>query len=267
LHTLRITLAHFAFKIVHYERERLQKILFLPSCLRGEKIIPRTVTFILEMIQFHPVSSINIPSPDWSRGLVTDEAGEEGTWSDTHGWSKFAGANGATAGLGAIKVAGTGFAAITMSELPGVAWNGVKSVGTGAWNGVKNARDGIKSWWNRTPKPSTPATPTVTPSTETVLKSKTGVSNPGKISGAEHNQLIETGTPLKDGSGWVQRWIRISDADYVKYRMDCADELDRLYEITRKNGMSGEAARQFHFEQMQKFRSEWLKNFFNNRDY
>ena len=35
-----------------------------------------------------------IPSPDWSRGLITDEAGTPGSWTDTHGWSKFFGATG-----------------------------------------------------------------------------------------------------------------------------------------------------------------------------
>jgi hypothetical protein len=36
-----------------------------------------------------------IPSPDWSRGLVTPEAGTPGTWSDSHAWSKVIGSNSA----------------------------------------------------------------------------------------------------------------------------------------------------------------------------
>jgi hypothetical protein len=45
-----------------------------------------------------------IPSPDWSRGWLTHEGGEEGTWSDTHGWSKFAGATGVTFWVAASRV-------------------------------------------------------------------------------------------------------------------------------------------------------------------
>lgn len=37
---------------------------------------------------------MSFPSLDWSRGLITHEAGEPGTWGDTHGWSKFIGATG-----------------------------------------------------------------------------------------------------------------------------------------------------------------------------
>jgi len=43
---------------------------------------------------------------DFSRGVITHEAGEEGTWSDTHWWSKFLVAEGvvelATGGLGSL---------------------------------------------------------------------------------------------------------------------------------------------------------------------
>ena len=31
----------------------------------------------------------DLPSPDWSRGIAMKEAGEPGSWSDTHGWSKW----------------------------------------------------------------------------------------------------------------------------------------------------------------------------------
>jgi hypothetical protein len=41
-----------------------------------------------------PIRVPYIPSPDWSRGLITDEAGQPRTWGDTHGWSKFTGATG-----------------------------------------------------------------------------------------------------------------------------------------------------------------------------
>lgn len=36
-----------------------------------------------------------IPSPDWSRDLIVHEGGTPGGWDDMHGWSKFAGGEGA----------------------------------------------------------------------------------------------------------------------------------------------------------------------------
>ncbi|MBC7352068.1 MAG: hypothetical protein H5U08_06890 [Thermogutta sp.] len=48
-----------------------------------------------------PIRVPYIPSPDWSRGLITDEAGQPGSWTDTHGWSKFFGATGVEFAAGA----------------------------------------------------------------------------------------------------------------------------------------------------------------------
>jgi hypothetical protein len=48
-----------------------------------------------------PIRLPYIPSPDLSRGLITHEAGEAGSWGHTHGWSKFAGATGVEVALGA----------------------------------------------------------------------------------------------------------------------------------------------------------------------
>ncbi len=42
-------------------------------------------------IRSHPLShfgDFEIPSPDWSRGLIVHEPGEQGTWGDSHAWSK-----------------------------------------------------------------------------------------------------------------------------------------------------------------------------------
>jgi RHS repeat-associated protein len=55
-----------------------------------------------------------IPSPDWSRGMVTQEGGEG--WADTHNWSKFAGATGVTAAVSAAKLAQAARAASEVSE-------------------------------------------------------------------------------------------------------------------------------------------------------
>jgi len=42
-----------------------------------------------------------IPSPEWARGLIIDEY-NGGWWTDTHGWSKWFGANGVMALVGAV---------------------------------------------------------------------------------------------------------------------------------------------------------------------
>ncbi|MBC7352015.1 MAG: hypothetical protein H5U08_06625 [Thermogutta sp.] len=48
-----------------------------------------------------PIRVPYIPSPDWSRGLITHEAGQRGSWTNTHGWSKFFGATGVEFAAGA----------------------------------------------------------------------------------------------------------------------------------------------------------------------
>jgi hypothetical protein len=72
-----------------------------------------------------------------------------------HGWNKLLPDIGAEIALVAITLDGTKLASTKVSELPGVAWDGVKSVGTSAWNGVKNTGRSIKNWLKVSPKPST----------------------------------------------------------------------------------------------------------------
>jgi hypothetical protein len=43
-----------------------------------------------------------IESPDWSRDMFTHESGTPGSWGDTHGWSKFAGATGVEMLVGGV---------------------------------------------------------------------------------------------------------------------------------------------------------------------
>ena len=50
---------------------------------------------------------VGLPSPDWSRGLFTQESGTAGGWDDTHGWSKFLGGSGAAA-MASVLGAGSG---------------------------------------------------------------------------------------------------------------------------------------------------------------
>ena len=63
-----------------------------------------------------PIRMPYIPSPDWSRNLVTYEPGQPGTWSDSHGWSKFAGATGVAAAYEAVSAAGVAANAATAAE-------------------------------------------------------------------------------------------------------------------------------------------------------
>jgi uncharacterized protein RhaS with RHS repeats len=46
-----------------------------------------------------PLRAPKIPSPDWSRGVITQEGGQG--WGDTHNWSKAAGATGVSAAVAA----------------------------------------------------------------------------------------------------------------------------------------------------------------------
>jgi hypothetical protein len=103
---------------------------------------------------------IGIPSPDWSKGLITEEYGGAGTWSDTHGWSKFSGGNGVLAFLTAGSLAGTKAGSTTMSELPGFAWNEAK-------NTVKS----IKTWLKGEGKAVTKEMVQETEATKSLLKS------------------------------------------------------------------------------------------------
>ena len=89
----------------------------------------------------------------------------------------------------------------------------------------------------------------------------------GSISGNPANRLIETGKPLKNGEGWVRRWIRITPADELAQRQAIANRYGELAKEATKQGLTGNARRKFLFEQMSQFRTEWLKNFLKNRKY
>ena len=88
---------------------------------------------------------------------------------------------------------------------------------------------------------------------------------PGSISGNPANRLLETGTPLKNSVGWVKRWYRISAEDAQAYANACAEKLDQLYQETR--WMPEAARRPYRLQEMSKFRSQWLKEFVENRTY
>lgn len=88
----------------------------------------------------------------------------------------------------------------------------------------------------------------------------------GLISGNPANILLETGTPLKGREGWVKRWYRITAEDAQAYRDACGDRISQLHGEQR-SFPSEAARRQYHMEEMSKFRNEWLKSFLKNRKY
>ena len=66
-----------------------------------------------------------IPSPDWSRNLLYKESGDPGAWNDMHGWSKFSGNIGITAGTMGAGLSGTALGETAVSQLPRAARDGV----------------------------------------------------------------------------------------------------------------------------------------------
>jgi RHS repeat-associated protein len=108
-----------------------------------------------EWVGILPENSIRmpyIPSPDWSRDLITPEPGEEGTWTDSHGWSKFGGEAAADLYTGKIvakcvKVAPKGLAGKSIKELKeftnGKPWDSLWGRGIdGAEDALKRLRNG-----------------------------------------------------------------------------------------------------------------------------
>jgi len=97
---------------------------------------------------------------DFSRGVITHEAGEEGTWSDTHWWSKFLVAEGvvelATGGLGSlatkIRLAPRGTSGTGTSHVLSKLYDDLPS-GTGVGGVTRSTLQGTPEPW-RLFKPS-----------------------------------------------------------------------------------------------------------------
>jgi len=81
-----------------------------------------------------------IPSPEWARDLVTDEWGEPGSWSDSHGWGKFIG------GTSALSLVGSaaGRLGATFCKPKGVnkGYNQPSYIGKKGRGGTRFNRDG-----------------------------------------------------------------------------------------------------------------------------
>ncbi len=112
------------------------------------------------------------------------------------------------------------------------------------------------------PSPSLPDSPTP-PSPHTINTP----SVPGKISNNPKNRLIETGKPLKNGRGWVKRYVRMTEEDYARYNHDVFEFYESLDSIAQERGIPQSEIHNFRFQEMSKMRTEWLKNFYNTRKY
>jgi RHS repeat-associated protein len=89
---------------------------------------------------------------------------------------------------------------------------------------------------------------------------------PGSISGNPANRLIETGIPTRNG-GWAQRWVRITEADKARWLSERHQYYDHVSDLARKMRLCPEEAHRFRFEQMRQWRTNWLRDFLDNRPY
>ena len=94
--------------------------------------------------------------------------------------------------------------------------------------------------------------------------------SPGKIMYNRANQLVETGRPLRAGTGWVKHWIRMSYEEHLDYGVAVSNYYHELVQETaalvREGTMTPEQASEYRFAQMATFRTKWLKEFFSHRD-
>ncbi len=89
---------------------------------------------------------------------------------------------------------------------------------------------------------------------------------PGSVSGNPANRLIETGVPTKSG-GWARRWIRMNETDYRRWLRERFEFYNHVSTLARRMRLSPTESRRFKFEQMRRWRTEWLRTFLENRDY
>ncbi|WP_146436535.1 hypothetical protein [Blastopirellula retiformator] len=90
---------------------------------------------------------------------------------------------------------------------------------------------------------------------------------PGLISGNPANQKIPTGVPLKNGNGWKQKWVRMTQKDREAYMEAIADNYDKVLDQGQNLGLQGDDLTQYIFREQEKFRANLYKNFMDNRSY
>jgi RHS repeat-associated protein len=110
------------------------------------------------------------------------------------------------------------------------------------------------------------ATAAVSAAEEALDCPKTPRANPGVIKNNPANKLIETGIPRKDG-GWLQRWIRMNDADHAKWLRGRSEYYNHVNDLSHRMRLDPDVARRFRFQQMQQWRENYLDDFLQNRKY
>jgi hypothetical protein len=74
---------------------------------------------------------------------------------------------------------------------------------------------------------------------------------------------METGVPLKSGQGWVKRWTTATAEDELAQARAVAE---RYYHVEiESRHLPPEQAKDFRFEQMRQFRTQYRENFLRNR--
>jgi hypothetical protein len=74
---------------------------------------------------------------------------------------------------------------------------------------------------------------------------------------------VETGIPLKDGSGWQKRWTRMTRQQELDQAKSISDHHEAVANIAKD--LPTDMRRQYIFEEMRKFRTEYRRNFLQNR--
>jgi hypothetical protein len=97
------------------------------------------------------------------------------------------------------------------------------------------------------------------------------VPRPGVIKGNPANLLVETGTPLKSGNGWVKRWMRMTVEDHNRYLGEhyqyMRDINSNTRELVSKARLTPEEATSIRRDLSSAFRTEWLSRFIKERRY
>jgi hypothetical protein len=83
------------------------------------------------------------------------------------------------------------------------------------------------------------------------------------ISNNPANRLMETGTPLKNGEGWVKRWTTATAKDEAAQNQAIFERYQQVIEESKH--MTPDAAHTYSFEQMQQFRMQYRQQFLQNR--
>jgi RHS repeat-associated protein len=88
---------------------------------------------------------------------------------------------------------------------------------------------------------------------------------PGSVSGNPANRLVETGTPLKNGTGWVKRWTTMTAEEEQAQAQAVSDRYNQV-EIQSRSLPPDEQG-PYRFEQMRQFRTNYRQQFLENKEH